>query len=169
MAPYTHCKAKKRDYSGSLSSKIIRVGQSHTCEVCIRYFWQGNHHVKIRCVYTLYINCSGQPYICRNLMTKHQFSLHSCLLPNRSTTFYHQADQQLAAPKQIHNCLSVTKLMHNCLSVTKQIHNCLSVTKQIHNCLSATRQIHNCLPPSRSTTGCSQADTQLSTTKQTHN
>jgi len=34
---------------------IHRVGQNHIYTVCIRYFWQGNHHIygHIRCIYTV--------------------------------------------------------------------------------------------------------------------
>jgi len=37
---------------------IIRVGQNHIYTVCIRYFWQGNHHIyaHLRCRYTVLAN-----------------------------------------------------------------------------------------------------------------
>jgi len=37
---------------------MCRVGQNHIYTVCIRYFWQGNHHIygHIRCIYTVLAN-----------------------------------------------------------------------------------------------------------------
>jgi len=37
---------------------IYRVGQNHIYTVCIRCFWQGNHHIygHIRCIYTVLAN-----------------------------------------------------------------------------------------------------------------
>jgi len=39
-------------------SKKIRVGQNHIYTVCIRYIWQGIHHIygHIRCIYTVLAN-----------------------------------------------------------------------------------------------------------------
>ena len=38
--------------------QILRVGQNHIYTVCIRYFWQGFHHIygHIRCIYTVLAN-----------------------------------------------------------------------------------------------------------------
>jgi len=43
---------------GSHCMPINRVGQNHIHTVCIRYFWQGNHHIygHIRCIYTVLAN-----------------------------------------------------------------------------------------------------------------
>ena len=44
---------------------MFRVGQNHTYTVCIRYIWQGNHHIygHIRCIYTVLANPISVPHL----------------------------------------------------------------------------------------------------------
>ena len=44
--------------------QILRVGQNHIYTVCIRYFWQGFHHIygHIRCIYTVLANPTHAQY-----------------------------------------------------------------------------------------------------------
>ena len=46
----------------AVSRQMSRVGQNNIYTVCIRYFWQGNHHIygHIRYIYTVLANPTNE-------------------------------------------------------------------------------------------------------------
>ena len=83
-----------------------RVGQNHIYTVCIRYFWQGTHHIygHIRCIYTFLANPTKeavhdeleQQAICSD---KKVCSMPGPLLfrePERMSYYYHYSENLLS-------------------------------------------------------------------------
>jgi len=76
-----HTRSVTRMHTGTqfpTTTHIIRVGQNHIYTVCIRYFWQGIHHIygHIRCIYTVLANPTHNQWLTHG--TDRYQPAHSC-------------------------------------------------------------------------------------------